>query len=343
MEADLKILEKINKRLLSAGVKLELSSEHGDVKIGNIVFRRLNNPLSAEENEGIILINSSEEIRKILQGRGISYFDKEGNIFLNSEFGQIRINADFVPKHLIGYAIYPTSDFSSLSPTNLVSPNALSIIDVLYRLTEIQIVEIGSALKFCQKYHLSQSKLSQIMRKINTKSLLEFKEKLKEIPMEWWLFAFEAPATKRKMVNFFDVAKPYYSLSDDVNKKNNDQVLESIDFTYSYNSSPGPIEVAKKYGEILDNQTSLWISNEIEAKLKRQYKLVPGKKDGHKVWLIASVPQDVLLESIVTHDIGSRSSIKTNIIRSIWDLSQGESRLKEVRERLLKTFIYESR
>lgn len=343
MDADYKTLKKITKHLILAGVRLEAELlEDGIILIGDIAFSRLSNPLLAQHNEGVILLHSSKEIRKLLQGKGISYFDKEGNIFLNSVFGQIFVQAEIAPKYS-GGIIKQEGGVSSLSPTNLVSPNALSIIDVLFRLTDDQVEEFGSALRFSQKFHLSQSKLSHVMKKVNAKSVIDFKHKIREIPVEWWLFAFESRTTKRKMVNFFDVAVPYYSLSDEVNDNSNKKIFESIDFTYSYNSCPGPIEVAKRYGEIIDNQISLWISDDIETKIKRQYKLVPGKKEGHKVWLMASAPQEILLESIVTHDIHSRDMIKTNIIRSIWDLSQGESRLKEVREGLLKTFIYETR
>lgn len=342
-EDEIKSVSKINQILDSSGVKLEASLDHqGDLRIGEISFKKLLNPLMSEVGTGVILTNSSEELRKILKSKGISFIDTNGNLFLNSSSGQITV----VPKlKTIAFrqaGISLTSHLPMLNPTNLISPIGLSIIDTLMRMSDSELNELGSALQFCNRYRLSQSKLNLTMRRLHARTLVEFKYKIREIPLEWWFFAFESPSTKRKMVNFFEAATPYHSLLPDMNYSDSKSLLRSIEYEFPF-TTPGPTEVAKAFGEIVDNDISLWISDVVESRIKRQFKLIPGKKEGLRTWMLATVPEDVLQDSIITHDAKTKNICKTNIIRSIWDLGYGESRLREVREKMLKVFVYENR
>jgi hypothetical protein len=92
-----------------------------------------------------------------------------------------------------------------LSPTNLISPNGLAFIELLFRINNNDLKKFNSTLHFCKNYGLYQPKASQIMHRLGVKNLVECKEKLREISQEWWLLAIENPASRRKMTSFFKI------------------------------------------------------------------------------------------------------------------------------------------
>ena len=181
---------------------------HKDGKIlslGEVRFHSFPKPesfIAQANNEGLLLTKSSKALRQSLQKKGINYLDLSGNVFLNSEQHQILIEeAKMKPLKKT------TQDRISLSPTNLISPNGWAFVDLLFRLKNSDLEKFQSTLRFCKHYELYQPKISQIMKKMGAKNLIDFKLKLKKLPFEWWLFAFEFPATKRKMTPFFDAAQ----------------------------------------------------------------------------------------------------------------------------------------
>lgn len=333
-----KKLNRILEYYHSDGIKLEFESSDDGIKIGEILFRTNNNPQNATRNEGVLLSNSSEELRSILRSKGISYLESRGHIYIRTKHGYLELN----PKEMKAIKKHDgmkVGDVEIPNPTNLISPIGLSIIDTLFRLSKERISDYGSVLKFCNEYNIPQPKMSLTMKRLNAKSIIELKDKIKQVPIEWWFYAFESPNTKRNLVNFFEIAVPHYSLLE--TEIESEQVLKEIDTIFPM-SAPGPTEVAKKFKTLIDQDLSLWISVKNEAELKKRMKLVPGRKIGKKTWMIAAISDEVLKEAVIAHDYKTQVVIKTNIMRSIWDLGHGDSRLREVRMQILKVFLNET-
>lgn len=324
----LKIIEKF-------GVKLAARIKDQALIIGQIKFRPQSDPAqfsTAIQNEGLLLQKSSKELRRSLQKKGVNYFDLNGNIFVNLD-GKRFLIEEAKKRRPVKSKVTATH----ISPTNLVSPNGFAFIDVLFRIDEKEIESFPSTLQFCKHFGLYQPKASQIMSKISARSLLEAKKKIKNIPVEWWIYALDFPAAKRKMTCFFDIAQNYYSLDDSINKLPISELLSRLEAKSGNDVLPGPIEVAKSFGEILDNNFSVWISPDVATQIKKEFKLVPGAKEGHRKWLFASPPMSLRQAELVTHEIDPK--LKTNTMRAIWDLGFGESRLQEARLNILQRFF----
>jgi hypothetical protein len=336
---DFTSIQKAIKGLEKLGLRLELHKEDQSLVLGKVRFRIQPKPerfSSAMKDEGIYLTKSSKALRQSLQKKGISYFDFNGNLFLNSERHQVLIE-ETKRKPLVK----ARESQMQLSPTNLVSPNGLAFVDTILRLKNVELEKFQSTLQFCNHFDLYQPKVSQIMKKMGAKTLLDFKLKLKTIPFEWWLFAFEFPATKRKMTSFFGVSQNYYSLDDSLNALSTPELLLRLESKFLNEVAAGPIEVAKQLGEIIDDDFSVWISPLIFTKIKKDYKLVPGSKEGRRKWILAAPPVSLIKEELITHELNSIAKTKTNKLRVIWDLGFGDSRLREVRTDLLRRLLDE--
>lgn len=333
---DLNSFEKALKVIEKMGLKIEATVKDNSIVIGKINFQVHTQPdrfKPSSKNEGLLLQKTSQALRASLQKKRINYFDLNGNIFFNSDGLQVHIEEDRI-KPIAKKNDSPTR----LNPTNLISPNGLSFIDVLLRMNDTEIGKFQSALQFCKAFDLYQPKVSQIMSKIGAKGLLDFKKKIKNIPLEWWLFALEFPATKRKMTHFFGESQKYYSLSKEPLQKS-DKIFSILEKKYANDVTQGPIEVAKSYGEIIDDSLSIWASPTILNQLKKDFKLIPGSKEGYLQWLIASPPYSIEKEELLSHLPNSKP--KTNIMRVIWDLGFGDSRLQEARLNILRKLLNE--
>lgn len=332
-------IKKALKNFEKVGLHLKMRIDGQTLLLGKVRFQTHTNPenfAGPSKNEGLLLTKSSKALRQLLQKKGINYFDFSGNIFLNSEEHQILIE-EILRKPLSKVAKAQTT----LSPTNLISPNGLAFVDMLFRLKHVELEKFQSTLQFCKHYGLYQPKVSQIMKKMGAKNLLDFKAKLKGTPFEWWLFAIEFPATKRKMTSFFGASQSYYSLDDSVNALSTKELISVLDIRFLNDVTAGPVEVAKELGEIIDEDFSLWVSPAIVGKIKKEFKLVPGSKEGRRKWLLAASSFPLSKEELITHEPKAKATSKTNKMRVIWDLSFGDSRLREVRTNILRKFINE--
>lgn len=332
-------IQKALKSLEKLGIHLQVQKDGQVFIVGNVRFLTLPYPenfTATSKHEGVLLKKSTKALRHALQKKGINYFDLSGNIFLKSEEHQILIE-EANKRHLSKV----TQSRATLSPTNLISPNGLAFVDMIFRLKEAELANFQSTLQFCKHFKLYQPKVSQIMKKMGAKNLVDFKLKLKMLPFEWWLFALEFPSTKRKMTHFFGVAQSYYSLDDSINRLSTKKLLLNLENRFLDDVTAGPTEVAKQLGEIIDEGFSLWVSPSILNQIKKEFKLVPGNKEGRRPWQLASPAFSVMKEELITHDLKKRETTKTNKMRVIWDLGFGDSRLREVRENILRRFLSE--
>lgn len=330
-----KVLEKLEKK----GITLNSQVTEKSVLINGTRFffeaTADSNSTNREKNEGLILSNSSKLLRRNLQKKEISYIDYNGNIYINASPYSLLIEN----KSDLNAKKNKLKSEVKLSPTNLISPNGLAFIEVLFCLADKDLVKFDSTLQFCKRYNLYQPKASQIMHRLKTKSLIECKVKLKKFSLEWWLFAFENPASKRKMTPFFKIAQNYYSLDEKMNHLSTTEILIRINKLFPADIASGPVEVAKNFGELIDDSVSIWVSPLISKQLKKNFKLIPGFKDGHRNWLLATTARTLESEELISHKLDSNEIIKTNTMRAVWDMGFGDYRMQEARTNILKRII----
>ncbi|MFZ4404412.1 MAG: hypothetical protein ACOYOK_09955 [Pseudobdellovibrionaceae bacterium] len=293
--------------------------------------------MAPSKNEGLLLSKSSKELRQTLRKKGISYFDFEGNIFLNSEGHQILIEKS---KNKISHK--QKKQISQLTPTNFISPNGLALIDTIFRIDDLDLNKFVSTLQFCKKFDLHQPKVSQLMTKVGAKNLLDFKKKVRAIPIEWWIFALEFRAAKRKMSHFFGASQNYYSLDTSFDKISSSELMSRLPSKFKNEVIAGPIEVAKAMGEIIDDNFSLWVSPSVLTEFKKEFKLIAGTNENRRKWLIAAPPFSLDKEELLSHISKPRFKFQTNLMRAIWDLGFGEARLQEARLNMLRRFLNEA-
>jgi hypothetical protein len=103
----------------------------------------------------------------------------------------------------------------------------------------------------------------------------------------------------------------------------------------------GPIELAKNFGELIDDSFSVWVSPLVLTELKKEFKLIPGSKEGYKSWLLATPPVSLNDEGLITHNSHEDNFGKTIIMRAIWDLGFGDSRIHIASANILRRLLYE--
>lgn len=330
---------KLERLLRKNGFQIEWKKEDDSIIVGTKVFKASSSPqdfMELPNTQGLLLNHSSKELRKTLQERNINYIDLKGYLHMNldpSEKIVIEENSSKKKKPKGNKKV-------SISPTLLISPNGFALIDTLFRLNDEQLQKSPSVLQFSKLYDLYQPKISKIMTAIGAKDLVTLKQKISALPIEWWLYAFDLPVTKRKMTAFFDVAQNYYSLDGHIETMEETVLLKNLKSSLKNDISQGPTLIAKQFGELIDSDISLWASPSASSKLKKEFKLVAGTKEGHKRWVIASPSLDLTKAELISHVDDNRPLFpKTNILRSIWDLSFSESRLREIRSNLLRSFL----
>jgi hypothetical protein len=333
-------LHKLTKLLEKNGIRIIWRQQGDSIFLGSREFRPSYSPselVELSDSAGILLNHSTKEQRIALRDRNINYLDPKGYLHMKLGPSERIIIEEHITKRKS--VTKRKNQDTSLSPTLLVSPNGLALIDTILRTSSAQLRKIRSTLQFCKLHDLYQPKASKIMTSLKAKDLLDLKSKLILIPIEWWLFAFDAPATRRKMSAFFDIAQQYYSADSEIEGMSEESLLKNINSKFGNNVAGGPTQVAKKLGVLIDPGISLWVAPAIASQIKKDFKLIAGRKANHKTWLIATPPVDLRKAELLSHLGESNSSInsKSNQMRAIWDLSFSESRLREIRIDLLRS------
>ncbi len=334
-------IKKLLEQLKIAGLLLENQITDNSITICDVqfFFETSTNEYSQHrnKNDGVILFHSSKLRRQTLQKKEISYIDINGNFFIKSNTYKIHIEKNELLKKMTK----KSKQKVKLSPTNLISPNGLAFIELLFRLNNNDLKKFNSTLHFCKNYDLYQPKASQIMHRLGVKNLIECKKKLLEYSQEWWFLALENPASRRKMTSFFKISKNYYSLDKTINSLTAQSLLTKLNKHFLNEVAEGPIEVAKKFGELIDESISIWVSPLVSMELKKEFKLIPGSKEGCKSWLLATPPVSLKEEGLITHYSHKDNLGQTNILRAIWDLGFGDSRMQIASANILRRFLYE--
>lgn len=336
----IKIPQNIIKELKKVGVSITVNNSDSDeVQIGEVVFTPLISPESFNSlpiNKGIILSNSTIELRKSLEAKGINFLDKNGNIFLNTDELNLKLQKIKKKNHKIKQSRGFNKNFSA---TLLVSPNGFAIIDTIFRLSDLELKEFSSVFSFCKLFSLNQPKLSKIMTTLNVNTLVNLKKSIQKLPIDWWLYSFDNPITKRKMPPFFETAQIYYSNDSKFDSLPAEKILYEIQNKFSQQSCEGPAMVAQNFSELVEDEISLWVSKSEANNFKKNFRLIPGRKEGSKIWRIA-IASDLKKMEIKTHILKSNMP-SANMMRATWDLSFSESRSREIRENLIRKFLNE--
>lgn len=321
--------------LKQLGLIVTVNHTAGELRIGNVLFQSKAHPQyfdSLSPNAGIILRDSTQELRRYLEARQINYIDRYGNLSIITNELNLKIQK-------IKQKRKKESNLQlALPPTLLVSPNGLSIVDTLFRLNEVELKKFQSGLQFCKSFLLNQPKLSKIMTTLKANNLIELKKKIQKIPIEWWMYSFDNPIIKRKMISFFDIAQDYYSHDPKVELLTKEEILKEIHQNYKNQACEGPTVVASALSELVDDEISLWISPIEQTKFKKEFKLIPGRKESSRTWKIAVTPINIAKMGLRTH-VQNEKLPSANLIRAIWDLSYSDSRSREVRVNLLRNFL----
>jgi len=325
----------IFKALQSAGLKIETRWEDDRLYIGPLVFSAtpLTHINTLSPKIGILLGRSQETLRVLLKNKGISYVDTGGNVFLNMPHYQIVIEKRLKKTRSKKHA--PTQT-DMISPSNLVSPNSLAFVEAILRKNNAELKNYRSVLHFCQTLGLYQPRASQLMKKMKAKTLQDLKNKLQSMPSHFWKYALESPITKRQLTPFYSVAQNYYSLD---NKDDSLLRINAMIKKHPLQLARGPSDVARSHGMLVDQTLEMWVAPELNNILKKTFRLIPGQKDGFRRWLIATPTHTFTKEAILSH---SSDAHELNILRAIWDLGFGDSRLRESRDALLEGMLRET-
>lgn len=333
-------LKKLKSLFEKYGVLLNWNITDNMISAGKIVFHSVKSPdefSNQSNNHGVIINNSSRELRVSLQAKNISYIDPSGYLFICNNLFRIIVDQRIKSKHKKEKKIASTN---SINPTLLISPNGLAIIEAIFKTTDENLKKYPSTLQFCKAHELFQPKVSKIMTALGVKNLIALKKSLKSFSADWWIFALDSSLTKRKMTPFFEISQNYYSMEPNIQSLSNKQILTQLNGKYKNKISEGPTQIAVQSGEIIDSDITLWVDQSLSSQLKRDYKLVAGTKEGFKRWILASLPQSLEKSDIISHiKLTMDSPYKTNVLRSIWDLGFSEARLREIRISLLKGFL----
>lgn len=332
-------LKILNQLISQMGLQIQVRISGDTLVVNDVTFKSVGRKeLSggSDAGKGFLLPALTEDEKQFCQDHWINYLTLDGQFQLNKGGGVLLI--DRGKKTRIKTKQLKSNVTEWVAPTLLISPYALSILDILFRVPEKELRQAPSVLSFSKRFDLYQPKLSKMMREFEAKDLFALKGKISSLPEEWWLLAFQYPATKKRLTPFFEVAKLFHSLQ--VNSPSEED-LNSVILKAQGKLIPGPVEVPKRFGMVYDQDHYLWGTQEALQELKRQYKLVPGKAINASAWHLAVPARELHQESIATRLRGEdvHSTDLTNPFRAVWDLSFGSERLKEIRMSLLRSLF----
>lgn len=266
-----------------------------------------------------------------------SFLTLDGDLYLAKTDSRLQINL----KRLNQTSSRPKKLRQSISPTLIVSPNGLSIADVLFRVNSSDLQNFRSGLSFTKRYALVQAKLSQMMTSLKAKSVVDLKKRLLDLSLDWWAIALRDPMTRKRMTPFFDVAQPHYSNSTDRFNEFSSTALESDGLI------AGPLNAARDLGFLRSKDSSYWATEENVRKIKRKYQLIPGTRLDTPICYLASPKRTLVEESITSRLMATKEidaiSPNYNSLRAVWDMAFGDERVQEVQVDCMSKLIETAR
>ena len=293
---------------------------------------------------GLLLPHLQNDRKRKYLSEGISFLDDKGELFLVHTDRALHIKTEGLLSKKAARKTNSTVVLDHPVPYFLISPNALAIAETLMRLPSPHLQEFRSGLKFCEQYDLYQPKFSEIAKRLKVRTVEEMAKKIKSIRADDWLAAFETTAARRFMTPFYTKAEPFYSLLPEDSLQES-QSLSDVYEKYKKNVLPGPSEVAKQMGVLIETNVNLWVLPETLAQLKKYKRLVPGQSKEHRTWLIAVADRGFEREEVASHILQDKrlpgDPLQNNILRAAWDLTFSDTRTREVRKFLLRRLMNE--
>lgn len=337
-----KRLEKLQDLL---AMKLDIVRRNGELAICGVQFapiQKLNFYADELAEKGILVRHLSEEEARYCEANRISYFNGKDKLKVFKDAAVINIE----PSRKLGFKKRHSSwDLGYLpSPTLIVSPNGFKILDALFAQPSDRLKDFRSGLAFAKQFQINQPKLSKIMRTLKVPTVFDLRKTIAALPAEWWRMALSDKSTFKRLTKFFQAATPHYSLLNLTPREISEHIFDGAIFD---TIAPGPLDVARGYGYLRDEDISVWGTKEALHKLKAKYKLIPGVEKEKPVWHLATPKYGLQAEAIMSNMIINPNDSKPifarkiNVFRSIWDLGFGTERLREVQISILKEVMSE--
>ncbi len=329
---------------LSVESHVDPNTDEKNLWIDNVLFAsaRLSDIFQPDFSaKGILVPKLTPEEKDHCRKHGVSYLTTDGSFYLVRKKSMLLIEPLAPPermrRHWHAHSTAPTwlttvsGSQAPSKPTDLVSPNAFSILDVIFRLPEHQLQGFSSGLQFAKSFDLYQPKLSTMMLSMRVHSLVELRQVVSKLSPDWWIAAFRYPAIRRVFTPFFLHAQPYHSTLKQSEKEKTEKFHSLMLSAENNQLAFGPTEVTKEQGLLRDQDFSVWGSQTALQKLKRELRLVPGIERNTPTWFLATPLYGFRREAILSH-LQNRTA---NVFRAIWDLSYGDARLREVQVEML--------
>lgn len=279
---------------------------------------------ASNPENGIIARTIGDKTAKQLIEAQRSFLTLDGDLYLAKTDSRLQINL----KHSKKTSSKTKNSRQAISSTLIISPNGLSIADVIFRTSSSDLQKFSSGLSFTKHYELVQAKLSQIMTALKAKSVVDLKKRLLDLSLDWWTNALRSPMTRKRMTPFFEVAEAHYS--------------NSTDELFDLSSNPfepdgliaGPLNAARDLGLLRSSDSSYWATEETIRKLKKKYKLIPGTRPDRPTYYFASPTRSLADEAITSRLLNGNAidviSPNCNLLRSVWDMGFGDERIQEI-------------
>lgn len=291
--------------------------------------------VSIDEKIGVICANPKESDLIVLREKKISYlvndreikiFGKEERQILKSSFSNIFL--------------------SGLTPTLLVSPTGLEIIDTIIKLSRNQLENV-TATKLCRDFALSRPKLSHIMKAFKVDNLIELKNELLDLKISWWVQAFNTPITKRKMIPFQTKKTRRYILKDNLDILQFRELIQKLK-DENIDVELGGLSTLRILGSIRTQEYDVVVRAGQMIDIVEKMNLRPSKKEerGRNIFItpIEGELKDERFYAKIKNNHGHFSDLENlNPLRFIWGLNYEESRVQEEKNNLLENYFNEAR
>lgn len=291
--------------------------------------------ISGDEKIGIICAGLKERDLTLLREKKISYLidDREIKIFGREESQILRTS-------------FSNIYLGEMAPTLLVSPTGLEIIDTILKLHSNELRNTNST-KLCNEFNLSRPKLSNIMKAFKVNNLFELKNELLNLGVNWWMKAFNAPITKRKMTPFQTKKTRRYVLKDNLDDFQFRDLIrkikgEEIEIEF------GGLSYLKILGSIRTQEYDVVVRADQMIDVVEKMNLRPAKKDewGRNVFITpidGELNEERFYAKVKNYHNRFSDLENLNPLRYIWGLNYEESRVKEEKRNLLEMYFNEAR
>lgn len=296
---------------------------------------KLIDAVSIDEKIGVICTTLKESDLSILREKKISYLvnDREIKIFGKTETKIFKSSL----KNIF---------LRDVTPTLLVSPTGLEIIDTILKLPLIDLKN-DTPTRLCKDFGLSRPKLSNIMKAFRVKSLIELKNEILNLEISWWMEAFNTPITKRKMTPFQTKKTRRYAPSNNLDDLEFRELMRKLK-NEEIDAEIGGLSYLKILGSIRTQEYDIVVRADQMIDAVEKMNLRPAKKNevGRNIFITpidGSLEEERFYTKIKNYHNNFSELENLNPLRFLWGLNYEESRVQEEKRYLLEQYFNEAR